>query len=241
MPLQEPVIAPVPPVPPAPPAIQGKVVVGGKQLTSPNEVYSGLVHQRKVLGDQMEQLKDERRDVTDRLNQRSDDKELHLADADKAGLEKRLTTIDGRIEALDKQIAASDAQVAQAAAVPGAVVDPPPYVRQGPPEEAFVLGGIFLFVAIFPLSIAYARRIWRRGASVVAALPHDIVERFSQLDQAVESIAVEVERIGEGQRFITRVLSDQGSRSALGEGAARPVEVRALDAAELPSRRSQGS
>jgi predicted HD phosphohydrolase len=89
----------------------------------------------------------------------------------------------------------------------------------------FVLGGIFLFVAIFPISIAFARRIWRRGANVVAALPHDIVERFTQIDQAVESIAVEVERIGEGQRFITRVLAEQG-RPALAEPAQRAVEVR---------------
>jgi hypothetical protein len=41
----------------------------------------------------------------------------------------------------------------------------------------------------------------------------------------VESIAVEVERIGEGQRFITRVLSEQG-RPALAEPAPRGVEVR---------------
>lgn len=223
--------------PPAPPALPGKVIIDGKQLTSPNQVYSGLVHQRKVLGDQMESLQSDRRDVARQL---SGEEAGSLNAADKAGLEKRLATIDQRIEGVEKQIAAADAQVAQAAAVPGAVVDPPPYVRQGPPEEVFVLGGIFLFVAIFPLSVAYARRIWRRGAAVAAAIPSDIVERFTQLDQAVESIAVEVERIGEGQRFITRVLSDQGGRAALGEGAARPVEARPRDAVEMPNaRRSQ--
>ncbi|MDB4884111.1 MAG: hypothetical protein JWL95_2877 [Gemmatimonadetes bacterium] len=211
----------------------------GKTLTSPNEVYSGLVHQRKVLGDQMESLQNDRRDVSRQL---SGEESGSLNAADKTGLEKRLATIDQRIEGVEKQIASADAQVASAAAIPGAVVDPPPYRREGPPEEVFVLGGIFLFVAIFPLSIAYARRIWRRGASVVASLPSDIVERFSQLDQAVESIAVEVERIGEGQRFITRVLSEQGARPALGEGAARPVEVRAREGAQLSEPlRSQGS
>jgi len=59
----------------------------------------------------------------------------------------------------------------------------------------------------------------------VSALPHDIVQRFTQIDQAVESIAVEVERIGEGQRFITRVLSEQG-RGALADPGPRGVEVR---------------
>ena len=209
----------------------------GKTLTSPNEVYSGLVHQRKVLGDQMESLQNDRRDVARQL---SGEESGSLNAADKAGLEKRLGTLDTRIEGLEKQIAASDAQVASAAAVPGAVVDPPPYQREGPPEEVFVLGGIFMFVAILPISIAFARRIWRRSAKAVAALPGDIAERFSQLDQAVESIAVEVERIGEGQRFITRVMSEQGSRAALGEGAARPVDGRAREGASVPeARRSQ--
>ena len=126
-----------------------------------------------------------------------------------------MTTLDGRIDAMDKQIAGADAQVAAAAGVPGAIVERPPEVRHGPPEEVFVLGGIFMFVAIMPISIAYARRIWRRSAAAVAAIPQDIIDRFTQIDQAVESIAVEVERIGEGQRFITRVLSEQGKRPAL--------------------------
>jgi transposase len=222
---------PAPPAPPPPAPLspeeqtilkQGQqVFVDGKPITgSPEAVYQALVHQRDELGNQMERLKDERRDITNRLRG-----EEPLADADKAGLEKRLTTIDGRIETLDKQIAGADAQVASAAAVPGAIVEHPPEPRHGPPEEVFVLGGIFMFVAILPISIAYARRIWRRSAAAVVALPHDIVERFTQIDQAVESIAVEVERIGEGQRFITRVLSEQG-RPALGEAAPRGLEVR---------------
>ena len=145
----------------------------------------------------------------------------------RSGLQKRLTTLEGRIDAVDQQLAVADQQVASAAAIPGAVVEDRPPQHQGPPPEAFVLGGLFMLVAILPISVAYARRIWRRSSAAVAALPGDILERFAQLDQALESVAVEVERIGEGQRFITRVLSDHGGRAALGEAAARPVEVRA--------------
>jgi hypothetical protein len=225
MPLQDVVPPQPPPLPPGAPSGPGpvKVTVDGKPFTSPAAVYEGMVHQRDELNNQMERLKDERRDITNRLQ--GGEGEDRMSAADKAGLEKRLTTLDGRIEALDKQIAQADAQVASAAATPGAIVEKPPYVRPGPPEEAFVLGGIFLFVAIFPISIAFARRIWRRSAAAVSTLPHDIVERFTQIDQAVESIAVEVERIGEGQRFITRVLSEQ-KQPALVEPARSGVEVR---------------
>ena len=34
-------------------------------------------------------------------------------------------------------------------------------------------------------------------------------ERLERLEQAVETIAVEVERVGEGQRYLTRVLESR--------------------------------
>jgi hypothetical protein len=35
-------------------------------------------------------------------------------------------------------------------------------------------------------------------------------ERMGRLEQAIDSIAVEVERIGEGQRFVTKLLAEGG-------------------------------
>ncbi len=208
--LQDVVVVPQAPGAPGRP----QVIIDGKPLTSsPSAVYQAAVKQREVLNDQMSRLQDERRDITNRLN--STDQDERLSATDKAGLEKRLVTLDGRIDAMDKQIAVADDRVATAAGVPGAIVERPPEVRHGPPDEVFVLAGIFMFVAIMPISIAFARRIWRRSAAAVAAIPQDIIDRFTQIDQAVESIAVEVERIGEGQRFITRVLSEQTKRPAL--------------------------
>ena len=34
-------------------------------------------------------------------------------------------------------------------------------------------------------------------------------ERLARVEQAVEAIAIEVERISEGQRFVTKLLSDR--------------------------------
>jgi hypothetical protein len=89
------------------------------------------------------------------------------------------------------------------------VEEPPPFERSGPPEEAFVIGGLFILCAILPISIAFARRIWRRSAGAVTTLPQEMMDRLTRLDQAVDAIAVEVERIGEGQRFMTRVLAEK--------------------------------
>ena len=150
--------------------------------------------------------------------------------ADRKGLEGRIAEVDQRISAIDKQIASNEAQIAQAAAVPGAVVEPRPIERQGPPEEVFILGGIFIFVVLLPLSIAMARRIWRRGVATITKLPAELTDRLTRLEQGMDAVAVEIERIGEGQRYMSRLFGEDASMRAIGAGAAEPVEVKAREA-----------
>ena len=53
----------------------------------------------------------------------------------------------------------------------------------------------------------------RRIAEVKFAPVSD--ERLARLESAVESIAIEVERISEGQRFTTRLLTEQKQQSPI--------------------------
>ena len=129
---------------------------------------------------------------------------------------------------MDKQIGLADAQVAKAAAVPGAVVEPPRFVERGPPQEVYVLSGMIIILVLLPLSIAYARRIWKRGAAVVAAFPKEITERLARLEQSADATALEVERIGEGQRFLTRILTEGSNAHALKAAPAEPAERKQL-------------
>jgi hypothetical protein len=57
-----------------------------------------------------------------------------------------------------------------------------------------------------PLARAFGRRMDRRGTQQI---PSDLSHQIGQLNQAVDAIALEVERISEGQRFTTRLLSEQ--------------------------------
>jgi hypothetical protein len=59
---------------------------------------------------------------------------------------------------------------------------------------------------------AYISRARRR--TEIAPRPDD--DRMLRLEQAVESIAVEVERIGEGQRFLTKLQTERTEDRALG-------------------------
>ena len=43
----------------------------------------------------------------------------------------------------------------------------------------------------------------------------DLADRMGKLDNAVDAMAVEIERISEGQRFVTKVLAERGTTPAL--------------------------
>lgn len=186
-------------------------------VQAPQAVYRAFSAQRSELDRQLDQLEDKRRSLINEI------RELGGIDGPaKTGIETRIAETDKRIADVEKQIATADQSVSQAAAVPGAVVPDPPRPRDGPPEEVFMLGSIFMVVVCFPIAIAYARRIWKRGGAAVTVFPQELSDRLNRLDQAMDSVAIEVERIGEGQRFVTRVMTEQGARS-VGAGAAVPV------------------
>ena len=202
-----------PPPPPSPPSAPRITIIGGGE--SPMAVYRAQVAMRKELGGQLEHLQDTRRDLAGQLA------DPETSGSARSGIEGRIASLDSRIAAMDKQIAAADAEVAKSAGVPGAVVEDPEPVRSGPPEEAWVVGSLFIVCAVLPMSIAYARRIWRRSSAAVTSLPQEVIDRLTRLDQAVDAIAVEVERIGEGQRFVTRVLVEKPAPAALGRSEPR--------------------
>jgi hypothetical protein len=72
---------------------------------------------------------------------------------------------------------------------------------------AFFLTMAFIIVGL-PLARAFARRMDRRAASS-PQISGEVTTQLTQLNQAVDAIALEVERISEGQRFTTRLLSEQ--------------------------------
>ncbi len=180
--------------------------------TSPNAIYEGFRAQRRELTNQLDELESTRADINATLTN------IPASDPQRKVLEDRLSEIDKRISTVDGMLATNSAQLAQAAAVPGAVVEPPPQIRQGPPEEVFVVGTIFMIIVLLPLSIAFARRIWKKSVVTVTAFPRELADRLSRMENAVEATSLEVERIGEGQRFLTNLLTEKAAAQALPAG-----------------------
>ena len=101
-----------------------------------------------------------------------------------------------------------------APAAPGATTtQAPPWIPPDdiPPRVQETAYALFLTFAVmiigYPIAKAIARRIDRTGETT--KVPVAVTAQLAQLNQAVESIAIEVERISEGQRFTTRLLSEQ--------------------------------
>jgi hypothetical protein len=85
-------------------------------------------------------------------------------------------------------------------------------------ERITVLGAGALMAILL---VAFARWLWRPKRPAATGLGEADVSRMEKLQQSIDVIAVEVERISESQRHLTKVLADR----ALGAGEAKEVAV----------------
>ncbi len=179
-------------------------------------------------------LLDRRSELSTQLNSasgRRNDLSRQLRNAqpgpDRAGIEARISNLDGRIISIESEMA--DVGRALSAAPSGlrqtnsTTTTTPPF-RYGQPSAAQLTGMtiVGMFTIGLPLSIAFARLIFRRGnRPPPPQIPKDVSDRLERMEQGIEAVAVEVERIGEGQRFVTQLMSDRAQRAALPEGIPR--------------------
>jgi hypothetical protein len=72
---------------------------------------------------------------------------------------------------------------------------------------------VFGMVVGLPYVRGMVRRWDREGTS--PQLPSDVAARMERMEHAIDAIALEVERISEGQRFTTKLLSETRGANAL--------------------------
>lgn len=70
-----------------------------------------------------------------------------------------------------------------------------------------VMGSLVLMVVGLPLALAWARRLAKRP--LPSALPSDLALRLESLERNIDTVAVELERVSEAQRFTTRLLEQR--------------------------------
>ena len=205
-------VAPPPPPPPAAPQ-GGTVTEVGVGLG----VITGVPATREDVA----ALRAQRRELSNQLNSavgRRDDLAEELADATgagRAGIEARIALLDQRILEIETEISSTGRLIAQ---TPGnlltsSTTNPSPGFGNMP----FDMTGISIVFTIFvlgPMAIAMARLIWKRASTSkpVPTFERENHERLQRLESAVDSIAIEMERVSEGQRFVTKLLAESKDR-----------------------------
>jgi hypothetical protein len=86
--------------------------------------------------------------------------------------------------------------------------DPNALVREAIPLFGIVLSMFAVVFIGFPLARAFARRMDRRGeqGTIKAA---EVLPQIRQLQESVDAMAVELERISEAQRYQARLMSER--------------------------------
>lgn len=81
-------------------------------------------------------------------------------------------------------------------------------VPRGAVQMTYALCAAFAFVIVgYPLARAFARWLDRRGNS--AQLSSGVQQRLDAMERNIDTVAIELERVSEGQRFTTKLLSER--------------------------------
>jgi hypothetical protein len=85
-----------------------------------------------------------------------------------------------------------------------------------PPEAIEIVQSVLATIAVIALGIPIIRAVTRRferGPTPPAVASPDVVARLERIEQAVEAVAIEVERIAEAQRFSAKLMAEQQRRA----------------------------
>jgi hypothetical protein len=182
--------------------------------------------QRQELSEQLTSVSSRRSTLAEEIRQTRDP-------ALRTGLEERLRVLDQRILQLETDLATTGRQISSA---PAELTAAGGMLHQsggdGEFEEGLFIGG---FSVLFFMSavLFFARRRWKRRDT---ALPSGLgveSQRLERLENGMEAIAIEIERVSEGQRFVTRLLSESPSPVGTSSRIGQPAGVERNDPSKL--------
>jgi hypothetical protein len=187
----------------------GPAIAGGTAPAAPSVVINAprtaadvdaLRAMRSELSTQLTSAVGRRKDVAKQL--------LTATDAAKPGLEQRLAVLDNRIAQLELDIAESGRQLTTSGSLISGT-EAPRFQGLLSPGQVTGISIVFTVFVLAPLAAAYARRMLKRTAQPAApSLSGADAQRLERMEQAIDTIAIEIERISEGQRFVTQLMGD---------------------------------
>jgi hypothetical protein len=188
------------------------------RIPQTREEVRALLTRRESLSDQLSSVADRRHALAMELEETPDG-------AARAGIEARIGLLDNRILQLETDLARTGQELS--AASPVMVATTEEGMREPPGghfEEGMVFGGVSALMVCATLYF-FARRSWKRALRSVPATTTTDSGRLERLEQGMEAIAIEIERVSEGQRFVTRLLSESAPHSTAGDRQQIPARL----------------
>jgi hypothetical protein len=210
---QTPPNAPLAPATPTPTAVTVTAADGKSQtiqIPKTQQEVDALVSRRNELSDQISNVSGRRSSLVSEIRNAPDG-------VGRTGLEDRVRLLDQRILQLERDLSTTGQQLAAAPAY--LVTFSERTSNQSPGddfESGLATGGVSVLMV---LGVVYAWQRFRRKrrpSEPQPQLARDSNDRLERVEHGVEAIAIEVERISEGQRFVTKLLSETREPVAAG-------------------------
>lgn len=216
--------APQTPTPPPSPVIVVRGTPGSPTITIPAvrsaADLEALQERRSELSSQLTSVDSRRSKLLSQLRQTDDPTAIK-------GLQDRLALLDSRQLQLESDLQQTGMQLSSASAGLVASTSSGPNIAGLGSGQFLALSIVFTVCVLGPLAVAFARSMLRRPTSPALPPPifNETAQRLERVEQAVDAIAFEIERISEGQRFVTKLLSENQPAPKLGAGqrSADPV------------------
>jgi hypothetical protein len=163
-----------------------------------------LKSKQEVLSNQVKELTEKRDELAGDMRQRDG--------VDREGAQSRLKALDAQLVQAESDLNAVTKEMASAA--PASMSETIRTVYKGF-NEGDMIGASFAGAGImFALFLPLIYRSFRRrryvppGTTTTGSTPAIGSERIERMEMAIDSIAVEMERVSENQRFMTRLLTE---------------------------------
>jgi hypothetical protein len=218
--------APQAPTPPPAPVIVIPGVAGGQPITIPTPRTAAdldaLRARREELSSQLVSVDGRRLKLINQLKSTGDPVVTK-------GLQERLALLDARQLQLESDIQTTGQQLTSASAGVISTTSSGPLVAGLGSGQVLALSIVFTVCVLGPLAIGFARTLWKRATKPAPPpmVVNEMAQRLERVEGAVDTIALEIERISEGQRFVTKLLSENQAAAMLGAGqrSADPVRT----------------
>jgi hypothetical protein len=184
--------------------LQQRLIDFHENARTPDELaYLKLQARQEVQSNQLDQLTRRRERLVDDLTQRTG--------TDREGVESRLKALDGQIQQAEADLNATTKELATAA--PASLADHVATRYRGYGDDDLVGAGFagagIMFALFLPLIVRmFRRRRWVPSGSTTKDTAAIGSERIDRMELAIDSIAVEMERVSENQRFMTRLMTE---------------------------------